>query len=294
VWEGYSQAAADYPAPVIMLAPPGTGTELASPDPAGSDSSTTGSDSSTTGSDSSTTGTYPSGAGTYPSGAGSDPIGAEVFIEQLESLRDQINALGLRDGATPVIIALHPANTSGFPALGAWLVRPACDQGRFRITLRPGPADQEGWLSEYGWELISPDGTEHVLLRPGPPDQAGWHFPHGWQLVSPDGARRALGGTMLDRAAVQRALGTARNLPGTTPAVTAPSGDRVGRVPGVLAGAARRAVAARRLWRWARGIPDLGAPAPLGQGAHGVHGVYVPPGDGSRLDHAAERAQGRG
>jgi hypothetical protein len=170
--------------------------------------------------------------------------------------RSHLEDLGPQDGARPVIVALRRARSDqGFARQGAWLIHPA----------RAG----------------------RVTLRPGPPDHAGWHCPHGWELISPDGGRHALAGTLLDRPAVHQALGTARNL------TTAPSGDRLGRVPGVLAAArrarrARRAAAAAagRLWRRARGVPDPGAAGRGGAGgARGARGVCgaggrVPAGSG--------------
>jgi hypothetical protein len=156
VWEGYSQAAAGYPAPVIMLVPPGTGTELAEP--------------------------------LRRMTLMFDPSGAQVTWQQRETLRSQLEDLGPRDGARPVIIALRPAETGQFARQGAWLVRPVRDGGRFRI-----------------------------ILDQGPPHQAGWRSEHGWELISPDGARRVLPSTLLDRAAVQEALGIVRGTAGNTP-----------------------------------------------------------------------------
>jgi hypothetical protein len=83
-----------------------------------------------------------------------------------------------------VVIALHPAGTDEFAQHGAWLVRPVQQDGRFRLTREGSSAQQAGWRSELGWELISPDGAGHDL-----------------QL------------TLLDRAAVQRALGIALAAP---------------------------------------------------------------------------------
>jgi hypothetical protein len=153
-WASYSQAAAGYPAPVIVLAPPGTESELASP-PRGGES-----------------------AGGY------DPTAAEVSGKERSALRSQLQHLGPRAGARPVVIALHPAGTDEFARHGAWLVRPVQEDGRFRVTQEDSPAQRAGWRSERGWELISPDGARHDL-----------------QL------------TLLDHAAMQRALGIALALP---------------------------------------------------------------------------------
>jgi hypothetical protein len=150
VWAGYSEAAADYPAPVIMLVPPWTRSVLIS----------------------------------LPRGSTSDdddPSGdMRELGQRISALRSQLQVLGPRGGARPVVIALPPAGTDEFAQQGAWLVRPVSADGGFRVTLEDGSPRQAGWRSEHGWELISPDGARYDLEL-----------------------------TLLDRAAVEQALGIA-------------------------------------------------------------------------------------
>src|SRR5260370_29672522 len=98
-----------------MLVPRGSGSDLANP-PRGSTSSD-----------------------------GYDPSAVEVTGDQRGTLRSQLQGLGPRAGARPVIIALHPAGTDEFTRQGAWLGRPVREDGRFRVSHEASSGQQAGW-----------------------------------------------------------------------------------------------------------------------------------------------------
>ncbi|HMH91537.1 MAG TPA: hypothetical protein VK586_10690, partial [Streptosporangiaceae bacterium] len=134
VWQGYSQAAAGYPGPVIMLVPPRAG-ELTRRVLAGGSTS-----------------------------SGFDPRAARVSRLQCELVRDLLEGLGSRAGVLPVVIALRPEGTDELAGLGAWLVRPArARAGGYGVNILDGPGRPAGWLSAHGWELVSPGGGSRSL-----------------------------------------------------------------------------------------------------------------------------------
>jgi hypothetical protein len=131
-WQGYGEAAAGYPAPVIMVVPPG-----AARGPASGGSASAG---------------YFRRAFEVQPGLG-------------EAAGGLLRALGRRAGVLPVVIALHPGDADELAGLGAWLVRPARASGRPGVNLADsaGPGRPAGLVSDRGWELVSPRGARRSL-----------------------------------------------------------------------------------------------------------------------------------